>query len=361
MRIGFDARCLNTTHIRGMGKVLLQLLSEGLKHSDSTFVLFGDEPRAPMHAPTDDRIVIDVREFRGHRFRAWEQIALPWLARRLACDVLHCPGTWCPYWQPIPTVVTLHDTLPWTDDQPRDAFVRYVAPAAYRRASAIVAPSDSSRSDITSMWPDLVHTTSTIPWGVANAYLSVEPHAPGGVHVAHGARSPYLLYFGGEIPRKRLDWALQIWQRVVADWPELRLVLCGLQAPEKFKHDDRVTSLSFVPEADMPALYASAEAVLYPTLYEGFGFPALESQATGTPVLMSAVGSLRELAGPGAILLPVNDLDGWIAAVKSAPQHRRATAEAAREWARRFTWTAVWSEFQKVYERAATMSVSRTS
>src|SRR6185503_1788720 len=79
---------------------------------------------------------------------------------------------------------------------------------------------------------------------------------------------------------------------------------------------DLIVALEFVSETEMPSLYANAEAVLYPTLYEGFGFPALESQAAGVPVLMSALGSLTELTGPGAVVVPPHDLPAWVAAAQ---------------------------------------------
>jgi glycosyltransferase involved in cell wall biosynthesis len=334
-----------------MGKVLLHLLTEGLRQTDWTFVLFGDEPRAPLHAPVHQRIETSVREVKGHRFRLWEQIALPLLARRFNCDVLHCPGTWCCWWQPVPTVVTIHDTLPWAEG-PSDIFVRHIAPAAYHQAAHIITPSESSSADIRRRWPRLRPPITVIPWAVDDAYFTAGSTTLSAALSGAGVSPPYLLYLGGEIPRKRLDWALTVW-RALTDRPDLQLVLCGLQKPHEFPSHKRITALGFVAEADMPALYASAEAVVYPTLYEGFGFPALESQACGTPVLMSAAGSLKELAGPSALVLPTDDLKAWVDAVRAAPQHRRATAEAARVWSRRFSWPDVWRKFEEVFRRAA--------
>jgi alpha-1,3-rhamnosyl/mannosyltransferase len=91
----------------------------------------------------------------------------------------------------------------------------------------------------------------------------------------------------------------------------------------------------------MPQLYMRAAAVLYPSLYEGFGLPAIESQAVGTPILFSDVGSLSELKGPGAQVLPVDDMRAWVTAVSAAVSARRAGRgqnEAARRWARQFSW-----------------------
>jgi hypothetical protein len=74
----------------------------------------------------------------------------------------------------------------------------------------------------------------------------------------------------------------------------------------------RVRLLPYIPTDSMVRLFQNAAAILYPTLYEGLGFPALEAQAVGTPVLLSPVSSLRELAGPGARLLDPDDRRSWI-------------------------------------------------
>jgi glycosyltransferase involved in cell wall biosynthesis len=340
-----------------MGKGLLELLREGLRQTDWTFVLFGDEPRSPMHAVQDGRVISHIREIKGHRLHVWEQLGLPWMVKQFGCDLLHCASTWAPAVQTVPTVVTLHDTLPWTEERP-DAYARLIAPAAYRRARRIVTPSENSRRDIVTRWPALAPRTTVIQWGIDAAYLS---HGATNTErlARYGIREPYILYFGGEIPRKRLSWALRVWA-ALGDRSDLQLVLCGLQSPTEhpWKREvsehlrDRIVPLGFVPEADMPAVYANAEAVLYPTLYEGFGFPAVESQAAGTPVLMSPVGSLTELAGPGAVLLPAEDFDAWVAALRLAPATKRRTGESAREWARVFSWSRVWQQFQAVFEEA---------
>jgi alpha-1,3-rhamnosyl/mannosyltransferase len=119
---------------------------------------------------------------------------------------------------------------------------------------------------------------------------------------------------------------------------------------------ERVCFAPFLSQTLMPRLYQNAAALLYPTLYEGFGFPALEAQAVGTPVLMSALGSLAELVGPGAMVLEPEDRDGWIAAARMAVEARRDGAspnDAARRWARRFTWEASAAAHLALYRRAA--------
>ena len=117
----------------------------------------------------------------------------------------------------------------------------------------------------------------------------------------------------------------------------------------------------FLAQSLMPRLFQNAAALLYPTLYEGFGFPALEAQAVGTPVLMSALGSLAELIGPGAMVLEPEDRAGWLGAARAALDQRRERAQPnidARRWAARFSWGASAAAHRAVYRRAAGKDVS---
>lgn len=358
MRIALDGRVLNTPHLRGMGKATLELLQQGIQTSDVSFAILGDEPRFPVHSPQSDRISVHTWEVKGDRFRAWEQFGLPWRARSLGCDVLHSLGTWCPYWQPVPTVVTVHDTVPWEEEQP-SFFLNRLIPAAYARSSAIIAISENTRRDVLNRWPRLADKLVVIPHGVSDRYLDSQIAPLPQALIDVGVRPPYLLYFGGEIPRKRLQWAIDVWNELGRS--DVRLVLAGLATPKETpwrdplpRHlQDLVIALEFVSETDMPSLYAHAEAVLYPTLYEGFGFPAVESQASGVPVLMSSLGSLSELIGPGAVVLPPHDLAAWVAACHRILAGDKPDAAASRQWAQRFSWKRTFEQTLEVYQRAA--------
>jgi len=106
----------------------------------------------------------------------------------------------------------------------------------------------------------------------------------------------------------------------------------------------------------LPRLYQNAIALLYPTEHEGFGFPALEAQAVGTPALFSPVSSLPELAGPAAVMLPPTDLAAWSDVLRRLIAERSTAPspiQASRDWARQFTWAAAARRTLDVYERAA--------
>lgn len=225
----------------------------------------------------------------------------------------------------------------------------------------MITVSDGSRRDIVRLWPELEHKLHVIPNGVGAAYLNAAPAPLSPTLQAVGVRRPYLLYVGGEVPRKRLDWAIQ----TLAGLKDARvsLVICGTERATRARILEKVnpalrSRLCFAPfldELEMPALYMNAVAVLYPTKYEGFGLPALEAQAVGTPVLCSDVNGLSELKGPGAEVLPVDDLRAWIATAKKLVSQRIEAPhpnEHARAWAARFSWDVCAARTCQVYEWA---------
>lgn len=364
MKIGLVARCLNTAHVRGMGRYLQELLLKSVQRPEIRWTLLGDNPTEPLHTPPGVAAQQAVFNFRGDRFRLWEQLGLPRRAAALGLDVLHCTeGSAC-WWQPVPTVITLHDTIAWSenDGQPFTRFYwNTLMPAALRKAAAVITISQHSRRDILARWPDLAPKLSVIPHGIGDEYLNPDfrPAAP---VVQQGLQGqPYLVFLGGPAPRKRFDWALQVLRQ--AGDSQLQLVACGFaqashaQVMEQVPRDlaQRVHLAPFLSNLELLALYRGADAVLYPTLYEGFGFPAIEAQAAGVPAIFSPVSSLAELVGPLAFTPAVDDLAGWVQSVAQARtlgSRRAELAAQAQQWAQGFSWLQSCQQHLAVYQSA---------
>lgn len=363
LRIGIDARCLNTPHLRGMGKYAIELITHINRLANVEWWFSADRPDTVFHKPSEINAKVDLFDLKGYRFHTWEQIGLPWRAQRVKIQVLHCTATTLPYWQPIPTIVTIHDTLPWEETKLRPYekwYLHHLIPAAFRRCTAVITISESSRRDILKLWPNLEHKLHVIPHGVSDLYFKTQTKTSSSQLLDKIGMGPYLLYIGGSLERKRFSWAIRILAHL--NIPTLRLFACGFSEAEREQVyndidpalSDRVVFLAFIEEPDMVQLYQQAVAVLYPTLYEGFGFPALEAQAVGTPVLFSALGSLSELVGPAAEILPTDDLGAWVQTCRRLFSQRNESYlpnEAARQWARQFSWEASAARHLKLYEQ----------
>lgn len=364
-RIGIDARCLNTPHLRGMGKYVIELLTHINHLANVEWRFFADRPDMVFHSPLLIDAKLDLFDLKGYRFHTWEQVGLPWKAQHRGVNILHCTATTLPYWQPTPTIVTIHDTLPWQEatlNSYEKWYLHNLVPAAFRKCAAIITISESSRRDILDLWPNLEHKLYVIPHGVSDIYLNLQSKPLSPLLLDMVGTTPYLLYIGGTLERKRLSWAVKVLAHL--NVPKLRLLACGFSEAEReqVRHGiesslrDRVVFLPFVEENDMAQLYRQAVAVLYPTLYEGFGFPALEAQAVGTPVLFSALGSLSELAGPAAEILPPNDLSSWLQTCRRLLSQRgesRIPNDTARQWAQQFSWEASAARHFELYQKIA--------
>lgn len=364
-----DIRSLNVEHVRGMGKYVAELLGNLPIGIDLRVTGFGDRPECPVHLNPDVSVEQDIFNYRGYRFHAWEQFGLPGRARQRGVQVLHCTGTTLPYWQAVPTVVTVHDTLPWEEDENgvfERVYMHALQPRALARASRIITISESSRRDIVRHWPKLEPNVVVIPHGVGDAYLKGREYDVPANVPSVAREEGYVLYVGGSLARKRFGWAVDVFAKA----RERRglLLACGFSPAERSEALSRIPAdlrgaiqfLPFIAEEQMPALYRGASAVIYPTLYEGFGFPALEAQAVGTPVLLSPLGSLAELLGPLAVPLDPNDQQQWVAALKSAMASSPdlARREAGTAWARGFSWRENARRHLEVY--AATVADART-
>jgi alpha-1,3-rhamnosyl/mannosyltransferase len=348
-----------------MGKYVSEFTAHIGAAENVIWRFFADRPETIFHAPKGIDGRTELFNVKGYRFHSWEQVGLPRRARRSGIQVLHCPATTLPYSQPVPTVVTLHDTLPWkkTYSEPYERWYRNtLLPSAYRKCAAIITDSESSRQDILNLWPWLEPKLHVIPLGVADIYHSTEEFSLSShLQVSIGS-SPYFLYIGGAIARKRFTWAAEVFRNL--RFPNLKLVVCGFSDEERKSIQnqldtdfrDRIIFLGYVDESDMPSLYQQAVGVLYPTLYEGFGLPALEAQAVGTPVLLSDLSSLSELKGPGTEVLPVKDLHAWIQTCHRLLDQRavaRVPNKAARLWAKEFSWNASAARHMQIYREAA--------
>jgi glycosyltransferase involved in cell wall biosynthesis len=217
---------------------------------------------------------------------------------------------------------------------------------AYSRCAAVITISESSKRDIAARWPVLADRLTVIPHGISDEFFEESRGSIPPVLLQALGNSPYLLFMGGPQPRKRFAWALELLAQCGRE--DLHLVGCGFgagtapldQVPMALRH--RVHFAPFVEDSELVALYRGAQAAIYPTLYEGFGFPAVEAQAAGTPILFSPVSSLVDLIGPLAWPVEAHDFSAWLNALQvilALPTSaRRELAAQGIEWARQFSW-----------------------
>ncbi|WP_027893650.1 glycosyltransferase family 4 protein [Calidithermus chliarophilus] len=285
-------------------------------------------------------------------------------ARRLGLDVLHDPCGIAPFLVPFPgyrRVVTVHDAVPLAtpDLQPlatRLVF-RTLVPWTRFSADAVLTVSHHAAADLERL--------AGIPRAKLHVtYNGVNPPPPmgeaevRGVLERLGIEPPYFLYVGNLVARKNLPRLVQAFRLLRQEIPEARLVIVGARqwkSHEVFQHDlTNVLVPGYVSDDDLHALYYGARALAFPSLYEGFGIPAVEAMAHGTPVLTSNASCLPEVAGDAALLVDPASTESIRDGLRTL-WHDAALREELRrkglERAKIFTWEQTARATLEVYRR----------
>ena len=307
----------------------------------------------------------------------WMQGVLPFILRETSPDLCHFTNYLAPLALDRPFVVTFHDMtlqlFPQFHTWRKRLLTATLAPAIARKARLVITPSESAREDLARIF------------GISKQKIRVIPHAADTcfrpntsqeswrrIRERYRLRKPYLLYVGTLEPRKNLVRALEAFSRIRPRFPDHRFYLAGdlgwrsnelLQSVEAFGLEGAVERLGYVDEKALPALYSHAELFVYPSLYEGFGFPVLEAMACGVPVLTSKTSSLEEIAAEAALLVDPHDVD----ALSEGLEHALSDTRARETWiragparARSFSGERTARDTVAVYEEALERPTVRT-
>jgi glycosyltransferase involved in cell wall biosynthesis len=282
----------------------------------------------------------------------FEQLGLPLRLRRMDANLVHAPNCFLALARPCPGVVTIHDLA--FEQFPQDFSARTgwkyrtFAPRAARSAQRVICVSGYTAADV-------VHR-----YGVDEARVRVIPNAPslpiGDGPVAEGA--PYLLAVGDLRPKKNLLRLVEAFVALRREGLEHSLVLAGVDGGEGPRvraaaGDEPVELTGYVSDARLDALMSGADALVHPSLYEGFGLVLVEAMARGVPVLAARATALPETAGAAAEYFDPLDVADLAAAIRRVVGDRARRAELVRlglERAGALSWAKTGALTAAVYE-----------
>jgi alpha-1,3-rhamnosyl/mannosyltransferase len=284
--------------------------------------------------------------------RRWWLWGLKREITRIRGGVFHGTDFAVPYTKSIPSVMTLHDLSPWLDPtwQPDSERVRKRTPRLLRHgfATMVITPSEAVRRAAIDRFGLPPERVTAVPLA-ASDFLRPASQAP--------AEPPYFLFVGTLEPRKNIARLVEAW-REVRKHQVVDLVLAGrprsdflTPAPES-----GLRMLGPVPDEDLPALYSGALAVVYPSLYEGFGLPVLEAMQCGAVVVTSRDPAISEVVGTGnAIQIPAEDeraLAQALLALARLPNSFTDLRSRAAARSREFSWRQTAELTRDVYDDA---------
>jgi glycosyltransferase involved in cell wall biosynthesis len=278
---------------------------------------------------------------------------------------------------PEKTVVTCHDidtfrSLFYPTEEPRSPLFRAMARRILEglsKAARVSCDTAAIRNELVAhgaVDPDRV---TVVPVGVSGAFTSTPQPDDADLVARTGLteNDVVLLHVGSTIARKRIDVLLETFAAVRQRVPNARLVRVGspLTADQTALGSalgigDRVLSLGAVDETTLAAMYRRAALVLQPSSREGFGLPLIEALASGTPVVATAIATLREVGGDAATYCPLGDSAAWadtivvlLAERRQAPERWRARVAAGCARARCFTWARYSDRMIDIYRSLA--------
>jgi glycosyltransferase involved in cell wall biosynthesis len=312
MRVGIDARKIADfgigTYIRGLLTALVEL-------GGDEYVAFAPAdaslPRGVEH------VVVDAPHYSVR-----ELFAVGRAADRARLDVFHAPHYVVPFTH-VPVVVTIHDLIHLHRRNPlQRMYAKTMIGRAVRKARRVLTVSESVARELAC---DAVVT----PNGIDGVFFE----AGGGQRAA----GRHFLYVGNDKPHKNVAALVHAFNRAFARVPDVKLVLVG-GSFDRFRGREHIDVRGFVPTSELVSLYQHAIALVMPSIEEGFGLPAAEAMACGTPVITSHAAALVEITGDAALHVRDDELADAMLRVARDESLRASMIARGLERARFFTW-----------------------
>lgn len=337
MKIGFQGRFLDLP-FTGIGQYCAALVREFSG-------LFSEPSRRHELFVCKPEKSVAGNGFQRHVFE--QHTALKFFAKS-GVDLIHFPYPAHP-WRGMgrcPTIVTVHDVIPWIFPKYSNGILSHMAHVFSKRsvhyASHIVTVSEFSKSEIMRVLGVPEEKISVIYNGCNAIFFDRSSACPAGEACFElSSEQPYMLYVGGYDARKRVARLEEAFQLFSKECPEAMLVLVG-----------KTHIIS--DEKKLACLYRHARMFVHFSEYEGFNIPVLEACASGTPVVISDIPVHRELFADGAMFVDPDDLSGTVSKMVSLWREPASLAnfgEKSRRVAARFSWKKCAEEHVKVYEK----------
>lgn len=344
--IGIDAsraiRPIQTGTERYSAELIRALLA---RPGDRRFRLYFD--RSPR-----DRLYFDGRaECRVISVpRVWTHLGLGLEVARRRPDTLFVPSHVLPIFCPVPSVATIHDVgYLWHREaySPLAWLLLHLGTRRNCRADRVIADSQATARDLMRHFGVASEKIRVAHLGGPPLALDVDAAS---ARATYRLPERYFLFVGTLQPRKNLPRLLRAFAEVAESDATVALALAGPAgrgAPSlqrlisALNLDGRVHLLGYVPVGDLPGLFAGAIGFVFPSLYEGFGMPALEAMAWGTPVIAATTGSLPEVVGDAGLLVDPYDTSGLKQAMERLLEDsglRERSIVAGRARVASFTW-----------------------
>lgn len=373
MRIALNARHLIKNRLEGVGTVTNEVMSRIVRdHPDDQFDYFFDR--------RIDQEFIHGTNVNGHSLfpptrlpvllRYWLNHPVKKQLLRNKPNLFFSPDGFLPLDLKVPKISMVHDISFLRNPlhlQPRHRrFYERWMPVFIKEADHIITVSDFSKKELIAGYDLAPEKISVVYNGVSPAFQPISEDAQAEVRNKFFGGHPFFLYLGAIHPRKNILTLIRAYEKFKADTAsDFYLVIAGrpswytrevFQAVSNSPWRNEIQLTGFV-EADVARKFmASANALIYPSRYEGFGLPVIEAMASGTPVICSNIASLPEVAGNGALFFDpgeVNELVAHLHSICTDEKLRQKMISHGLDRVKFFSWDTTARSVYKIFERFA--------
>jgi len=370
VKLGIDGREFQSPGLTGIGRYIrnfLNWLSEN--RTDVTPVVFLNQ-RCRYSPPSGRVQTVTINE---HFTPVWDQVSLPAAIKAGGLDVFISPYVKMPFAAGCPVVLIINDLIPLrlpardSGSTPvKNVYFRLAAEAAVKRAAAIISISEFTKNEAVRVLGAAEEKIEVVRLGLEPRFRPTRGGA-GTLEKSLGlAAGEYILYVGQFRTTKNTAALIRAYSALGEELKDkYRLVLGGGESGEyerlralanSLGLAERVLFTGYVSDEELPSLLSNCAVFVYPSLYEGFGYPPLEAMACGAPVISSGAASLKEISGEAAMLVDPPSADKIaeaMTAMLSTPGLADSYAEKGVEHARAFTVESMSKGFMRVAEKAA--------
>jgi len=370
MKVAIDARLLqgrftgDRTYWRGLLCGLSKLRQEVCTGSLDEYILY-TFPKMPPAQPAETH-GFQIRPVKAFTWRDWSLWAFPRALKADGVDVCHVQYSIPPF-APCPVITSVHDIsfrvrpefFRFKDRFLLDKGMRYAA----KYSAKILAISEFTKSEIVSAYRVSDQKVEVVYPGVDEKFRPLDKEKSKElVRQKYGMAYPYVISVGVLPPRKNIPCLIQAFACLKqTEAVEHKLVIVGKLGNEEASLRDLMSRLAvsedvyllgYVPDEDLPALYACADICVYPSLYEGFGLPVLEAMACGTPVITGNESSLPEVVGDAGITVCPRSPEAFADAMARLLRDASFSAEMSARGlarARTFSWEKMARRVTEIY------------
>jgi glycosyltransferase involved in cell wall biosynthesis len=296
----------------------------------------------------------------------WKKLGWPpfdWFAGK--ADLYHFPNFFIPPFGNGKCVVSIHDASflrhPEFAEKRNLNYLRATIKNTVRRADAIITISHFSARELACFFPEAREKIHVIYPGVMEHMTSYSLQANDQIRQAKGLNQPYILTVSTLEPRKNIEFLVQVFENMTGFQGEM--VIVGNRGwkyaaiIDRLRSSPRANEIRFlenISDRELSAIYSGAQLFIFPSFYEGFGFPPLEAFTCGLPVISSTGGSLKEVLGEGALLIKEYDAERWARAAElllNDKEVRESFIEKGHRQVAQYSWTKTAQQTMALYRR----------